>query len=76
LGPPEHYPQVNKAICPLSYRNFGLENIGQRRTLAARQAALSTVPVYVRPTSGGDEKAQVAQRVAEQIVENDHRTDI
>jgi ParB family transcriptional regulator, chromosome partitioning protein len=49
---------------------------GQRRTLAARQAALSTVPVYVRPASGGDEKSQVAQRVAEQIVENDHRTAI
>ena len=47
---------------------------GQRRTLAAREAGLSTVPVYVRPASDdGDEKAQVAQRVAEQIVENDQR---
>ena len=35
---------------------------------------MSTVPVYVRPASDdGDEKAQVAQRVAEQIVENDKR---
>ena len=32
---------------------------GQRRTLAARQAGLATVPVYVRPASEGDEKAQV-----------------
>jgi ParB family chromosome partitioning protein len=46
---------------------------GQRRTVAARQAGLKTVPVYVRPASGADEKAQVAQRVAEQIVENDQR---
>jgi ParB family chromosome partitioning protein len=46
---------------------------GQRRTVAARQAGLNTVPVYVRPASGGDEKAQVVERVAEQIVENDKR---
>jgi ParB family transcriptional regulator, chromosome partitioning protein len=47
---------------------------GQRRTLAAREAGLPTVPVYVRAASDdGDEKAHVAQRVAEQIVENDHR---
>jgi ParB family chromosome partitioning protein len=47
--------------------------MGQRRTLAAREAGLASVPVYVRPASGDDEKAQVAQRVAEQIVENDER---
>jgi ParB family chromosome partitioning protein len=29
---------------------------GQRRTVAARQAGLKTVPVYVRPASGADEK--------------------
>lgn len=47
---------------------------GQRRTLAARQAALITVPVYVRAAgTGSDEAAQVAERVAEQIVENDQR---
>jgi ParB family transcriptional regulator, chromosome partitioning protein len=46
---------------------------GQRRTLAAREAGLSTVPVYVRPASAGDERAQVIERVSEQIVENDQR---
>ena len=46
---------------------------GQRRTLAARQAGLATVPVYVRPASEGDEKAQVVERVSQQIVENDQR---
>jgi ParB family transcriptional regulator, chromosome partitioning protein len=30
----------------------------------------------VRPTSGGDEKAALAQRVSEQIVENDQRAAI
>jgi ParB family chromosome partitioning protein len=46
---------------------------GQRRTLAAREAELSTVPVYVRPASVGDERAQLVERVTEQIVENDQR---
>lgn len=46
---------------------------GQRRTLAAREAGLSSVPVYVRPASSADEKTQVIERVAEQIVENDQR---
>lgn len=46
---------------------------GQRRTVAARQADLTTVPVYVRPATAGDEKVQVVERVAEQIVENDQR---
>ena len=46
---------------------------GQRRTLAAREANLSTIPVYVRPLAAGDRAVQTAQRVAEQIVENDQR---
>ncbi len=46
---------------------------GQRRTLAAREAGLTTVPVYVRPITAGDEPARLVERVAEQIVENDHR---
>ena len=46
---------------------------GQRRTLAAREAGLATVPVYVRPATAGDERAEVAERVSEQIVENDQR---
>jgi ParB-like nuclease domain len=49
---------------------------GQRRTLAAREAGLSTVPVYVRPASAGDERAQLVERVSEQIVENDQRRQI
>jgi ParB family chromosome partitioning protein len=46
---------------------------GQRRTLAAREANLSTVPVYVRPCKASDPAGETAQRVAEQIVENDQR---
>lgn len=46
---------------------------GQRRTLAAREAGLPSVPVYVRPTTGGDEMAETVTRIAEQIVENDQR---
>ncbi|WP_006243437.1 ParB/RepB/Spo0J family partition protein [Mycolicibacterium tusciae] len=47
---------------------------GQRRTLAAREAGLASVPVYVRHSvAGDDEKAQVLERVPEQIVENDKR---
>jgi ParB family chromosome partitioning protein len=46
---------------------------GQRRTLAAREPGLATIPVYVRQVTDGDEKTQVVERVAEQIVENDQR---
>jgi ParB family chromosome partitioning protein len=42
---------------------------GQRRTLAAREAGLATIPVYVIGAGWED----VAQRSIEQIVENDHR---
>jgi ParB family chromosome partitioning protein len=49
---------------------------GQRRTLVAREAGLSTVPVYVRPASVSDERAQLVERVSEQIVENDQRRQI
>lgn len=49
---------------------------GQRRTLAAREAGLSTVPVYVRDLSAGDEKTQTGQRLAEQMVENIGRADL
>ncbi|WP_441964505.1 ParB/RepB/Spo0J family partition protein [Mycolicibacterium houstonense] len=50
-----------------------LVRMGQRRTLAAREAGLTTVPVYVRPHTTGD---QTVERVSEQIVENDHRDDL
>lgn len=46
---------------------------GQRRTLAAREAHLQTVPVYVRPITASDDAAQLVDRVSEQIVENDQR---
>ena len=46
---------------------------GQRRTLAAREANLSTVPVYVRPLTAAVQASQTVARVAEQIVENDQR---
>jgi ParB family transcriptional regulator, chromosome partitioning protein len=46
---------------------------GQRRTLAAREEGLPTVPVYVRPVTASGEAAQLAERVSEQIVENDQR---
>lgn len=50
---------------------------GQRRTLAAREAGLATVPVYVRvATAGEDDKAQLVERVSEQIVENDQRAQL
>ena len=34
---------------------------GQRRTLAAREANLSSVPVYVRPASASDEAGQLVE---------------
>lgn len=42
---------------------------GQRRTLAAREAGIPTMPVYV--IGGADE--DTARRVIEQLVENEHR---
>lgn len=50
-----------------------LVRMGQRRTLAARQAGLATVPVYLRTLATGD---QTVERVSQQIVENDHRDDL
>jgi ParB family chromosome partitioning protein len=45
-----------------------LIRMGQRRTLAAREAGLSSIPVYVVT---GDENT--ATRIIEQMAENDHR---
>jgi ParB family chromosome partitioning protein len=53
-----------------------LVRAGQRRTLAAREAELPTVPVYVRSASDGDDTAQLVERVTEQIVENDQRREL
>ena len=45
----------------------------QRRTLAAREAKLATVPLYVRDSQTKDEAA-TAERIAHQIVTNDQCT--
>jgi ParB family chromosome partitioning protein len=50
-----------------------LVRAGQRRTLAAREAELPTVPVYIRSANDADDTAQLVERVTEQIVENDQR---
>ena len=47
-----------------------------RGRLAAREVGLTSVPVYVRPLTEGDETAHLVERVTEQIVENVHRDDI
>ena len=44
---------------------------GQRRTLAAREAGVATIPVYVVTDEGGGDA--VAVRIVEQLVENEHR---
>ena len=49
---------------------------GQRRTLAARQAGLSTVPVYVRPAREASDTEALLGRISEQIVENDQRAEL
>lgn len=46
---------------------------GQRRTLAARAAGLTTVPVYVVPDTAGTDKDRTIARISEQIVANDRR---
>lgn len=42
---------------------------GQRRTLAAREAGVTTVPVYIVDAADSD----TAQRIVEQLIENEHR---
>ncbi|KQQ18686.1 hypothetical protein ASF48_17345 [Rathayibacter sp. Leaf299] len=44
---------------------------GQRRTLASREIGLATIPVYV---VDGDDKT--AERIVQQIIENDQRADL
>jgi ParB family chromosome partitioning protein len=46
---------------------------GQRRTLAAREAKLPTIPVYVIEDETANANAATAERIALQIVANDHR---
>ncbi|MGU3438273.1 ParB/RepB/Spo0J family partition protein [Actinomycetes bacterium M1A6_2h] len=48
---------------------------GQRRTLAAREVGLASIPVVVREQSA-DEKAAGIERIIEQVVANDQRDDL
>ena len=48
---------------------------GQRRTLAAREAELATIPVYV-VASDAEGDAEVIERITDQLIANEHRTDL
>ena len=48
-----------------------LVRMGQRRTLGAREAAVSTIPVYIV-----DADEATAERIIRQMVENDQREDL
>jgi hypothetical protein len=48
----------------------------QRRTLAAREAGLSSVPVYVLPFSATDASQETIDRIVHQIVTNDQKHDL
>lgn len=49
---------------------------GQRRTLAAREAGLSSVPVYVLPCTAADASQETIDRIVHQIVTNDQKRDL
>jgi ParB family chromosome partitioning protein len=49
---------------------------GQRRTMAARELGLSTVPVYVLDSSDADADAETIDRIVHQIVTNDQKRDL
>ena len=65
----------NGVITPvLAYRDTAgavIIRAGQRRTLAAREAALPTIPVYM--ITGGE---QIVERIVQQLVENEQRENI
>ncbi len=65
----------NGVITPILARRDDHGNVivraGQRRTLAAREAEVPTVPVYV--VEGDD---TTADRIIQQIIENDQRADL
>jgi ParB family chromosome partitioning protein len=65
----------NGVITPVLARRDEQGNVivraGQRRTLAAREAGVATIPVFIVE---GDE--QTADRIVQQIIENDQRTDL
>ena|ERR1700758_1064961 len=49
---------------------------GQRRTLAAREAGLPSVPVYVLQSTAADASEETIDRIVHQIVTNDQKLDI
>ena len=49
---------------------------GQRRTLAAREVGLRTVPVYVLPAGAADASVETIERIVHQIVTNDQKEDL
>lgn len=49
---------------------------GQRRTLAAREVGLPTVPVYVLPASAANASQETIDRIVHQIVTNDQKQDL
>jgi ParB family chromosome partitioning protein len=61
----------------VAHRDAGVLRVlyGQRRTLAAVEVGRATVPVYVVDVPDG-EKAREAGRIVDQLIENDHRTDL
>jgi ParB family chromosome partitioning protein len=65
----------NGVLTPILARRDGQGNVivraGQRRTLAAREAGLATIPAYIVEA---DETT--VDRIVQQIVENEHREDV
>ena len=49
---------------------------GQRRTVAACQVGLTTVPVYVLAATAADTAAETIDRVVHQIVTDDQKRDL
>jgi ParB family chromosome partitioning protein len=49
---------------------------GQRRTLAAREVGLATVPVFVLVSSAADASEETIERIVHQIVTNDQKQDL
>lgn len=49
---------------------------GQRRTLAAREVGLASVPVYVLPSTAADASQETIDRIVHQIVTNDQKRDL
>lgn len=46
---------------------------GQRRTLAARETGLTSLPVVIYPDTEGSDKARAVDRIGKQITANRHR---